>query len=86
MFTTGFGRFDFFFAALISFALQYFLDKIFMTYWYKPTQILSDPTNSTTMKVLRFAVCLYLVMGFYVFQNNQCTISSQLLQDIVYPN
>ena len=37
IFSTGFGRFDFFFCGFISFAFQFFLDKIFITYWYKPT-------------------------------------------------
>jgi len=64
IFTTGFGRFDFFVLGLISYTMQYFLDKIFITYWYKPSQILTDPTNSTTMTMLKFAPCLYLVMGF----------------------
>lgn len=67
IFITGFGRIDFFFAGLISFALQFFLDRIYITYWYKPIPILSDPTNNTTMTLLKYAPCLYMFLGFFVF-------------------
>ena len=70
IFVTGFGRFDFFAAGVISFGLQYVLDRIFITYWYDPKPILSDPTNSSTMKMLKFIPGMFLILGFFVMKNN----------------
>ena len=86
LFVTGFGRFDFFTAGVVSFGLQYCLDRIFITYWYDPQTILSDPTNSGTMTMLKFIPGMFMVLGFYVMRNNQCSVSRNLSQDIQYPN
>lgn len=86
IFATGFGRIDFFFYGVISFFVQYFMDKIFITYWYRPKAILSDPTNGTTLSILKYAPAIYLMMGFFIFRENQCPISNELIQDITYAN
>lgn len=86
IFATGFGRIDFFVYGVISFFVQYFMDKIFITYWYRPKAILSDPTNGTTLSILKYAPAIYLMMGFFIFRENQCPISKEFEQDITYPN
>lgn len=70
LFANGFGRIDFFFAGAASFALQFLLDRIYITYWYNPKSSLSDPTNSSTISILRYAPAIYLAMGFYVLKQN----------------
>ena len=61
LFVTGFGKFDFFAAGVISFGLQYILDRIFITYWYDPKPILSDPTNESTVAILKFIPGVFLI-------------------------
>jgi len=46
------------------------MDKIFITYWYRPKAILSDPTNGTTLSLLKYAPAIYLMMGFFIFREN----------------
>lgn len=70
IFATGFGRIDFFFYGVVSFFIQLIMDKIFITYWYNPKAILSDPTNGTTLSMLKYAPAIYLMMGYFIFKEN----------------
>jgi hypothetical protein len=70
IFATGFGRIDFFVYGVISFFVQYFMDKIFITYWFTPKAHLSDPTNGTTLSILKYAPAIYLLMGYFIFRES----------------
>ena len=61
MFLTGFGRFDFFAVGVLSFGVQYFADRAMITYWYDPKPILSDPTNESTVAILKFIPGVFLI-------------------------
>lgn len=78
IFAIGFGRVDFFLFGLISFGAQYFIDSFAITYLYKTTLIMGDPTGIITKIVLALASCLFLILGYYVFQYNQCAVSTTL--------
>lgn len=77
---------DFFLLGFLSFLAQLVVDRFTITYFYEPMFVLSDPASTLVKLVLAFASCLYLIMGYYAFAYNQCTISKVPSQDILYPN
>ena len=66
IFSISFGRVDFFLIGLVSFVVQFFVDTYAVTYLYKPTLILSDPTSIVSKMTLALSSCLYLILGYYV--------------------
>ena len=82
IFAISFGRIDFFLFGLTSFVAQYFIDGFAVTYLYKTTLILGDPTGIISKIVLTLSTGLFLILGYYVFYYNQCAVSRNLTYDI----
>ena len=55
IFTISYGRVDFFLMGLVSFVVQFFVDTYAVTYLYKPTLIVSDPTSVISKLTLTMA-------------------------------
>merc|ERR1740117_1556730 len=75
-FTYGLAIPTLFLTASIVFWIQFCLDKILITYYYKEQVVHNDLLNRFTLRILKYAVVMFLIFGAWAMKANYCTISN----------
>ncbi len=86
MFTYGFTIPSLFFAGTIGLSCQYIFDRLLVTYYYKQNVLHNDRLQRSAIKVLKYAVCLFFVLGAATISQNDCTLNNNHIQPITNTN
>jgi hypothetical protein len=80
-FTYGFSIPLLFIVTFMIFVLQYILDKLLITYYFKEKVLYNDLLDRISLRVAKFGVALFLFFGGFAIASNNCMIvnSTQML-------
>ena len=77
-FTYGYAIPMLFIMASFVFFLQFVLDKMLITFYYKERIVHNDFLNRCALRVLKYCVCPFLYFGATALRNNYCTIDREV--------
>jgi hypothetical protein len=80
-FTYGFSIPSLFIVIFLIFLLQYILDKLLITYYFKEKVLHNDLLDRIALRVSKFGVALFLFFGGFAIASNNCMVvnSTQIL-------
>lgn len=64
-----------FYIAAVVLMIQYFVDKLLITYYYKEKVEQNDLLNRTALVIIKYGCCIYLISGGLGIALNNCAIS-----------
>lgn len=76
-FTYGFMMPVLFLIATFVFLMQFVLDKLFITYFYKEKVMHNDFLNRSVLRLLKYAIVLFLYFGGSAMRQNYCSITNE---------
>jgi hypothetical protein len=56
--------------------IQYFADKLLITYYYKENVEQNDLLNRTALVIIKYGCCIYFIFGGLGIALNHCSITS----------
>lgn len=76
-FTYGFAIPMLFILASVVFIVQFIMDKMLISFYYKERVVHNDLLNRSSLRVIKYAVCVFLYFGGSAMRSNYCTVSNQ---------
>lgn len=74
LFTYGFALPALPLVGLVVISIQYLADKLMITYYYRERIEHEDLLNRTVLKVVKFGICLFYIIGALVLAQGYCTV------------
>lgn len=86
MFTYGFSIPLLFLVGTLSLFVQYVLDKILVTYYYKQDVHHNDRLNRVVIQIHKYAPVFFLLWGASTLIQNHCMMTNDLLKPLLFTN
>lgn len=55
------------------FMVQYMMDKLLITYYYKERVVHNDLLNRTSLRIIKFGIAVFFLASTYILVQNYCT-------------
>jgi len=73
-FTYGFGIPLLFIVTFFIILVQYILDKLLITYYFKERVEQNDLLNRTALNILKYGIVVFMFFGGWIITSNHCTV------------